>query len=134
MTATRRQQIADVVRAARTFNDMTQAQLAEAVGVHAQTIGNLERALVDTSPDLLRSLERVLHIDLAPAALTAFASAELVRSELVRRFGDLGDADAVILAGETLRFIIDWTRTEEPRSLDHERGRRSHNGTTAGHR
>lgn len=87
---------------------LTQAELASRVGVHTQTIGNLERATVETSPELIAALERALRIDLSPAALAGGASADVIRRELVRRFAQLSDSDALVLAGETLRFIREW--------------------------
>lgn len=108
MTTTRRQHVAEVVRAARAHHGLTQAELAGKVGVHTQTIGNLERATVETSPELITALERVLRIDLSPAALAGGASADVIRRELVRRFAELSDSDALVLAGETLRFIHEW--------------------------
>lgn len=108
MTTTSRQHIADVVRAARAFHGLTQAELAQRVGVHTQTIGNLERGTVETSPDLISSLERELKIDLSPAALAGAASADVIRREMVRRIAELSESDALVMAGETLRFIKEW--------------------------
>lgn len=113
MSTTRRQHVADVVKAARAFQGMTQAELASAVGVHTQTIGNLERGTVETSPELITALERVLKIDLSPVAMVSSASAEVIKRELVRRFSELGEAESLLLAGETLRFILAWGTEEE---------------------
>lgn len=108
MTA-RRQQIAEAVRDARKAKGWTQGQLASQVGAHAQTIGNLERALVDTSPELLGKLELVLGINLSAASLSAFASAEVVRDELAQRLSAMTRPEALLLVGEVLRFVLDWT-------------------------
>lgn len=108
MTA-RRQQIAEAVKQARKRKGLTQTELGRRVGAHQQTIGNLERGLVDTSPELLERLEEVLGISLSTAALSAQASADVVRDELARRLTGLTHAEALLLVGEALRFVLDWT-------------------------
>lgn len=88
---------------------MTQADLAKACGVHVQTIGNLERALHETSPELLTKVGNVLGVGLTPAALAAQEAVDNVRELLMLRLRELdSDAERLVLVSDTLHFVAAW--------------------------
>lgn len=104
----RRQQIAAAVKKARTSLGLTQAQLAEQVGVHEQTIGNIERGTVDVSNDVMGRVEQVLEITLSPQRLASQAAAQVIFDQIEVKLAGLSESDGLVLAGEVLRFVIGW--------------------------
>lgn len=104
----RRQQLAAAVRRARIARQLTQAQLAERVGVHHQTIGNLERGTVDVSPDVLTRVEQELGIKLNAHRLANQAAVQVIVETLERRLAEIGESDGLVLCGEMLRYIASW--------------------------
>lgn len=108
MPTTRLQQVAQLVKTARVERGLTQAELAEKVGVHTQTIGNLERASHRSEPELLSKLEEVLEVDLSAVGIAAQSMLDMVCATLSLRMRDVGDAKALVLAAETLDFVNEW--------------------------
>lgn len=126
----RAQRIAAAVKSARRDLNLTQAQLAEACGVHEQTIGNVERGLFETSPEVLAALTRVLGIRLTDAALAAFESASNVERVLQARVRELDDVDALMLVAQTLAYVYAWEPGDAGAGEDFSR-RRSRAGEAA---
>lgn len=108
MTTTRAQQIAKEVKAARRERGLTQEQLAEVSGVHAQTVGNLERAKGETKAENLAAIGKVLDIDLGTTAVAARATVDLIRRMLLSRLSELDDVEQLRLAAEALQFVATW--------------------------
>lgn len=105
MAATDRQQLAEAVRTAMKARGMTQAALAEAVGAHEQTIGNLVRAKHDPEPALIERIEEALDVDLSPAALIARAMVTMADDALRERLAQLPPSEQLILIGEVVRMV-----------------------------
>lgn len=108
MPSTRAQQIAHIVRNARLARGWTQPNLAEEVGVHRQTIGNLERASHQTHPELLEKLEEVLDVDLSPQGVAGQAAIDMIVLSLTDKMRDLGPHEGLRLGSDVLDFVEEW--------------------------
>lgn len=104
----RREQIAAAVKNARVKQGLSQEQLAARAGVYKGTVGNLERGSHDTSPDTLEAIERVLELDLSPAALAAGSAISLATAEVERRYAELSEPERLMFLGNLLTFITRW--------------------------
>ena len=106
--------LADIVRERRTARGLTQRELAERVGVHEQTIGNLERGNRATDPATLAKVGKVLGVDLTSPTAVAGAqvlaqSVEAIRTELARRAESMDTAQQLVFFGEVMTFVTSWT-------------------------
>lgn len=108
MADTRAQQIAQIVRRARLAHDWTQANLAQEVGVHKQTIYHIETAKHPPSAELMGKLEQVLDVDLGATSLAGQALIDVLVDELVKRMRDMSPNEGLLMASETLAFVSHW--------------------------
>lgn len=115
LLTTRAQQIAHIVRTARMERGWSQAELGERAGVHKGTIGNFERAEVETQPELLARLAEILDVDLSAASLAGQALIDVVVLELTDKMRELGETKGLIMASEVLQFVTEWQEAP-PRS------------------
>lgn len=113
MATTRLQRLAAAVRDARQARGWTQRQLAEAVGVHPQTIGNLERASHETSPEVVEKVMRALNIDLTPGAVAAHDSVAVIQAQVAERLKTMSEAERMIFVGEVMRYVTRWTPDDD---------------------
>lgn len=104
----RRQQMATVVREARVAAGLSQAELAERIGVHKGTIGNLERGEHEPSPETLSAVESALGIDLSPVSLASTSALQVVRAAILDRYAGLSEADRLIFLGSLINYVSDW--------------------------
>lgn len=108
MPSTRKQQIAQLVRDARLAKGWTQAELAERVDRHPQTIGHIERALHHPNPELMGRLESELDTDLSAEAQVGHAMLDEIVRALSVRMRDLGPVDGMRITSDTLEFVESW--------------------------
>lgn len=87
---------------------LTQAQLANQVGVHEQTIGNIERGTVDVSPDVLARVEETLEIELDPSRLASLAAVEVIMDQVESKLADLDNTHGLVFVGELLQWVTGW--------------------------
>lgn len=123
MNTTRLQQIARVVREARVEAGLSQAELADKVGVHKQTIGNLERASHTSAPELLDRLRIELGVNLSASSLATQAAIDMVCAELADRVHGLDEAQGLMLVAETLNYVQGWIPPARPAMDAAERSR-----------
>lgn len=109
MVTTRTQYLAAAVRDARQAQGITQAELAKLVGVHAQTIGNLERAQHEPSPDLVAKVTQVLRLDMSNESLAAQQSVALIERSMIDRLQAMTEAERLIFVGEVMRYVVQWS-------------------------
>lgn len=105
----RRRQIAAAVRQARLSAGLSQEELAQRVGVHKRTIGNVESGSRDTTHETLRGIERALGIDLSPGALTASAALHIVSETIRETHAGLSESLALMFIGDVLTFVSHWS-------------------------
>jgi transcriptional regulator with XRE-family HTH domain len=112
---TRKQQIAQLVRNARTEKGWTQAYLAERVGVNTQTISHIERAMhMPSRLGLLERLEDTLDVDLSAEAQVGHAILDEIVSKLTERMRDLGPMEGLRLAADVLDVVESWKPRRRP--------------------
>lgn len=99
------QLVAEAVRRRRRELGWTQAELAERVGVHTQSIGNLERASHATSPELLIRVQQALDIDLSTTRQAARMVIDAISDDLYSRIERMDPTEAVLMVGMVQRFI-----------------------------
>lgn len=68
-----------MIKAVRVYKQMTQAEMAEKVGVSRQTMVSIENEAVVPNPELLKKLEAVFDVSLADieAAFSVFERASV---------------------------------------------------------
>lgn len=115
-TESQRKRLGDAVRRRRRAAHLTQAQLAELVDAHTQTIGNLERGIHDPKPELLVAIGRVLQMDTSTAALAIRETVDVIRSNMLDRVDELGEAQALMFVGSVWRYVIEWEPTRNGNS------------------
>lgn len=105
--ATRQQRlVAEQIRRRRQELGWTQAQLAARVGVHAQSIGNLERALHATDPETLRKVQQALNMaDFSEGRLAALQAAEVIRDTVITKIEEMEAAQALMYVGRVLAYV-----------------------------
>ncbi len=108
MPSTRKQQIADLVRAARDRKGWTQAELAERVGVNLQTIGHIERALHKPREALMERLADALEADLSAEAQAGHAMIDEIAAKLSEKMRDYGPVDGLRCAADVLEVVENW--------------------------
>jgi transcriptional regulator with XRE-family HTH domain len=106
--STRLQQIAQLVRTARVDKGWTQAELADLVGVNAQTIGHIERAIHKPRPELMEKLEATLEADLSAEAQIGHALLDDIYHKLAERMRDLGPVEGIRLATDIQEAVETW--------------------------
>ena len=114
MHATRAQQIAGLVRDARARRGWSQAELADKVGVHKQTIGNLERASHATQPELLERISKELDVDLSAAAQAGQVLIDVIVDDLTALMRELGESRGLRMAADVLQFVAEWKDAHDP--------------------
>jgi transcriptional regulator with XRE-family HTH domain len=106
---TRKQQIAHLVRSARTEKGWTQAELAGRVGVNTQTISHIERALhMPSRLGLMERLEDVLDTDLSAEAQVGHAMIDEIVTKLTDRMRELDPVAGLRLASDVLEMVESW--------------------------
>lgn len=115
MPSTRKQQIAQLVRDARTAKGWTQAELADRLGVNTQTISHIERAMHQPSRQgLLERLEETLDTDLSAEAQVGHAMLDEIMRKLSERMRGLGPADGMRMASDILDAVETWRPKGRP--------------------
>lgn len=115
---TRKQQVADVVRAARQAKGWTQTELAEQVHVNMQTISHIERAMHLPREDLMARLEAALDADLSAAAAAGHAMIDEVAAKMSERMRELGMTDGIEYASAVLDLAESWKPRRRLHAVD----------------